>query len=238
MPAIIRRMTKRTHSTLPVVISLALVLAGCNLPEPRPTQPSVTVLPNGETPAVDGGSAAPGSLTATPTADAPAATSTPAGDPPEGWLDYTNPETSLRFYYPPDWEVSLPQPHQFDVRSADGTGWFEIIVLDAANVAEVNNLPVATLSDAEAAMQLLLGAAQEDGEFSPIYQVETRFGMDAWATQGTYDALEDRVWFAIMEQRNRAVLVRGHAAESVEGWETSLIPIYEQILWSIEQTAG
>jgi hypothetical protein len=232
-------MTKRTLTTTFAVMSLILALSGCNMPQPRPTtQPAVTVLPNGDTPAFEAGTAAPGSATVTANSPDPAATSTPAGDPPEGWLEYTSTEAALRFYYPPDWEVSLPQANQFDVRSADGTGWIEIIVIDAANVSQYNNLPPEALNDAQAAMQLLLGAAQEDGEFNPIYRVDTRFGMEAWATQGTYDALEDRVWFAIMEQRNRAILVRGHAAESVEGWETSLIPIYEQILWGIEQTAG
>jgi hypothetical protein len=231
-------MTKRTLTTTFAVISMVLIVSGCNMPEPGPTQPSVTILPNNGTPGIDSVTTRPGNLTATPTSPDPAATSTPAGDPPEGWLEYSSPELALRFYHPPDWDVSLPQAYQVDLRSADGTGWIEIIVIDAENVDEYNNLPVTVLTDAEAAMQLLLGAAQQDGTFSPVYQVDSRFGMDAWATSGTYDALEDRVWFAIMEQRNRAILVRGHAAETVEGWETSLIPIYEQILWGIEQTAG
>jgi hypothetical protein len=231
-------MTKRTLTTTFAVISMVLIVSGCNMPKPGPTQPSVTILPNNETPGIDSGTAGPGTSTATPTTPDPAATSTPAGDPPQGWLEYSSPEFALAFYHPPDWEVSQPQAHQFDVRSADGTGWIEIIVIDAENVDDYNNLPVTALTDAQAAMQLLLGAAQEDGAFNPIYRVDTRFGMEAWATSGTYDALEDRVWFAIMEQPNRAILVRGHAAESVEGWETSLIPIYEQILWGIEQTAG
>jgi hypothetical protein len=231
-------MTKRTLTTTFTAISILLILSACNLPQPNPTtQPVVTILPNGETPGIDTGTPQPGGATAAPISPEPAATSTPAGDPPEGWVEYSSAEYSLRFYHPPDWEVTLPQAHQFDVRSADGTGWIEIIVIDASNVDDYNNLPVTVLTDAQAAMQLLLSAAQQDGEFGPIYHVDTRFGMEAWATHGSYAALEDRVWFAMMEQRNRAIHVRGHAAESVEGWETSLIPIYEQILWSIEQTA-
>jgi hypothetical protein len=227
-------MIKRTNLTTTLPLIVLLGLSACNLPQPQPTQQNVTVLPNGGTPGPDGTITAQNAVPATASPSA-AVTSTPAGDPPEGWLEYANPEMHLRLYHPPDWEVTLPQANLITVRSPDGIGWLEISIVDAANAHEFS-VPPETVSNAEAMIQSLLSAAVQEGDFAPAYRFDTRFGANAWATQGTYTIMEDNLWFAVIEQRDRAVLARGHAAESVEDWATSLIPLYEQIAWTIEQT--
>ena len=220
-------MTNTKSTFLPLAILIATFsITACNVPRPNPNAnqtPAVTVLPSGS------GSGSDPTLAATATPDF---TPTPLPDPPAGWQEYSDSNTGLSFYYPPGWEVIPYDEHKIDVRAGQGDGWIEISTVDANN-ADTWNVTPETLSQPQMMIEALLTAAKEDGEFQPAQSIPSRIGGEVWTSQGVYEVLQDKLWIGVTALTDRAVIGLGHGIEKSEGWDSEMIPAYQNIIWSV-----
>lgn len=220
-------MTTTRSSSFPLAILIATIsITACRAPKPNPNDnhtPLVTVLASGS------GSGSDPILTATAT---PNFTPTPLPDPPPEWQEYSDANTGLSFYYPPDWEVIPYDEHKIDVREGQGDGWIEISTVDATN-AELWNVTPEMLKQPHTMIDALLGAAQEDGEFAPAQSIPSRIGGEVWSSQGAYEVLNDKLWIGVTALSDRAVVALGHGTDESEGWDSAMIPTYQNIIWSI-----
>lgn len=225
-------MLNRNILTFALLLAGLVLLAGCKMPRPSPA-PATPSVPDGGAQAVappdDNQSASTPEVSPTPI---PAVSPTPLPDPPAGWQEYASTEMGISLYYPPDWEVILFDAWHIDVRAGQGEGWIEVYVVDSTN-ADDFSLEPEMVGDPESIIQAQFIALQENGDFSPFAPLETRFGFSAYSTKGTYSVLEDLLWLAVLDLGERAVIAQGHSLAEVEGWDTNLVPTYEQILWSI-----
>lgn len=231
-------MNERTTLKLIGAGALAMLLAACNLtnitgvPPTSPIEGTPFVTAEG----TDGAPAAFTDVPAVPTITPTLAfTPTPLPDPPQGWLEYQSQEAQIRFFYPPDWEVALV-PNNFpllDVRAQQGEGWLEINLIDA-NSADLFSLSPEMLGDPQALAEAFRSAAETDGEFSAAHLMETRTGVAAWNYAGTNEIYEDRLWVGVMSLTPNAVIALGHAKKDTADWDSRLVPLYQQIVWSIQ----
>jgi hypothetical protein len=194
------------------VVALALAVQACNTP-------STTTL-------------APTPLPRTPT---PAPTLTPVYSPtpdlPSGWVTYRSEAQAISLYHPSEWEPVPTGEHKIDLQEKEGRGWIEITVLDATTMDRwgLDYTPGMT---AEAIIGDLGRAARENGAFEPARQIENRSGLSAWGIQGHYDILDDNVLIAAISLADRGIIVVGHGGSDESEWER-LLPVYEQIVWSV-----
>jgi hypothetical protein len=209
-----------------------LALVGCgglNIPNTPPVQTPGEGAPTGET--ISDVTLPPATPTRPPT---PFATPTPLPEPPAGWVEYQSVELNIRLYHPPDWGVEyvLGESPKLDLRAPEGEGWVEVYTVDATN-AHQWSASEEMLADPQLMAETYRAAAETDASFSAAQQMETRIGVVAWNFEGIDDRYEERVWVGVMNLPPRAVLAIGHAAEETPEWDSELVPLYQQIIWSI-----
>src|SRR5574341_871866 len=173
-----------------------------------------------------------GSALPATTASGPTLTPTPLPPPPGGWIEYQSAPLRLTLHYPPGWEVRPSDDQRFEVREISGDGWIDINVVDESNDEDFS-LTYSPGASADALMGIVLSAARQEGEFEDAQSVETRTGISAVMTEGTYELMTERELIAIMGLPDRVILAVGHAPIRDDVWDANLIQTYQIIVWTI-----
>jgi hypothetical protein len=135
-------------------------------------------------------------------------------------------------YVPPGWTAAESEGGRLNVSQDGGDGWLEIIRVDV-QTGSTWGVVYAPGMSSQAVLDAILLAAREDGVFDTPYPVTTRLGM-AWATQGYYEPFQDTLYLAVISLTEQALVIVGHGGDDAETWATTLAPIYEGIVQSLE----
>jgi hypothetical protein len=221
---------QNTPSTLALILTLsvALALSACNLgayhSAATPGGASGTAtLPPGRTAVV--------TLTPPPTV-----LPSPTPDLPTGWSAYSSPELGLTLYVPAGWEAVPATGSTLDLwERSGGQGWMEISPITEASTAAWGFTYQAG-TQAEGLMDTLVASFGDDGEFEAHRPILTRDGRTARVAQGIYHVYDEELLIGAIALADRAIIIRGHGVEESDNrlaeW-ARLLPIYEQIVWSI-----
>jgi hypothetical protein len=168
----------------------------------------------------------------TVTASGPTLTPTPLPPAPDGWIEYQSAPLALTLHYPPGWEARPVDDRKVELREISGDGWIDINVVDPSNDEDFS-LVYSLGASAEDLMGVIVSAAREEGEFEDPKSVDTRTGIPAITTEGTFELIAERELIAVMALPDRVLLAVGHAPIRDDVWDTSLIQTYETIVWTI-----
>jgi hypothetical protein len=193
------------------IITLVLATLACGLPSATPVPTPVPVTPQP-------------TLTPTPMLS-------PTPDLPGGWETYRSDGLAISLYHPLKWEAAPYDDHKLDLLETQGQGWIEIDALDTTTMDRWG-LQYTPGMSAKSVLDALAQAARENGVFEAEHQIENRSGLEAWAVEGHYDALNDFVLIAAVALSDRGIIVVGHGGADEAEWER-LRPIYQQVVWSI-----
>lgn len=219
----------KKYVTYLIAVLLLAACSGSNVPETPPVQTPGDVAPTGEI--IGDVTLPPATPTRPPT---PFATATSLPDPPAGWVEYQSVELGISLYHPSDWEVQyvVGDVPLIDLRAPAGEGWLEVQAIDASN-AHRFSASEEMLADPQLMAETYRAAAETDANFSAAQQMETRIGVAAWNYEGITDIYEDRVWVGVMALPPRAIISVGHATQDTPEWDAELVPLYQQVMWSI-----
>ena len=151
---------------------------------------------------------------------------------PDGWVEHTSNALDLRMALPPDWGSVFDEDTRLDLRRDVDNGWVEINRIDG-ETADEWSVDYSPGMEAAYLLNQLLPALREEGDFSDPRPIHMANGAMAWATDGTYELLEDMLFVAVIGYADHALLILGHGGDETDAWAGELVPLYETIVQHI-----
>lgn len=147
------------------------------------------------------------------------------------WRAYDSVAMRITVHYPSAWEIVYFGPENFDIEETDGDGWLETYMLDT-ETPDYLGISFDAEADGEDILALIRANFQEM-LFGEVESLGARAG-EATATRA-YDIEHDEYVYAVaLVLPDRSLMCLGWGYEETI-WEENYIPIYQEIIQSIDE---
>ncbi len=153
---------------------------------------------------------------------------------PDEWVRFDSADMRITVYHPAAWEPVRYGMENVDIEEVDGDGWLEIYML-SDETSDLPDMPYQTGMSSEGVLETVadLLASRSAMTFSEAETLLTQAG-EAAAARGYDTEYDEYVYIAALALGDRALICLGWGYER-NTWEEEYIPIYEEIVRSINE---